>query len=220
MPHVVWDWNGTLFDDFEQVVEAVNEGLVPYGIGPIDATAYRDHYTRPVKRFYDSLLGREVGEDEWVDLDRRFHDAYRRMLGSARLAAEAEHALADLAGRGVTQSLLSMYPHDELVELVERFELGSWFVAVDGLRGSSGDRKAGHLAAHLGSLGVDPATVLLVGDALDDAEAAAAVGAACVLYHSGSHHRQQLEAAGVPVIESLIDVVHHLPPVQSSGSRS
>jgi len=217
---VVWDWNGTLFDDFEQVVSAVNEGLAPYGLGPITATHYRDHYTRPVKRFYDSLFGREVADAEWADLDRRFHEAYRRLLPTARPAAGAEEVLETLAGRDVTQSLLSMYPHDELVVLVRRFGLHPWFVATDGLRGRPGGRKAAHLAAHLDRIGVDAASVLVVGDALDDAEAAAAVGAACVLYDSGSHHRAHLEEAGVPVVGSLLDVVTHLAEGQSSDRRS
>jgi phosphoglycolate phosphatase-like HAD superfamily hydrolase len=30
--HVVWDWNGTLFDDFHVVVEAVNAGIEPLGL--------------------------------------------------------------------------------------------------------------------------------------------------------------------------------------------
>ena len=61
--------------------------------------------------------------------------------------------------------------------------------------------------------------MLVVGDALDDAEAAAAVGARCVLYDSGSHHRSHLREAGVPLIDSLLEVVEYLP-VQRRGIRS
>ncbi len=208
---MVWDWNGTLLDDFAEVVAAVNAGLAPFGLGPIGPADYRDHYTRPVKRFYDALFGREVTDEEWTTLDGRFHDAYRRLLPTARLAPGAEAALGLVAGRDVTQSLLSMYPHRDLVPLVERYGVREWFVAVQGLAGPPGDRKAAYLAKHLGSLDLDPEGVLVVGDALDDAEAAAAVGAACVLYDSGSHHRSHLRAAGVPLIDSLAEVVDHLP---------
>ena len=74
--HVVWDWNGTLFDDFHLVIEAVNAGIAPIGIGPITADDYRTHYTRPVKLFYERLAGRPISEAEWRDLDGRFHGAY------------------------------------------------------------------------------------------------------------------------------------------------
>jgi phosphoglycolate phosphatase-like HAD superfamily hydrolase len=51
--------------------------------------------------------------------------------------------------------------------------------------------------------GDDPSEVLIVGDALDDAAAAAHVGTRCVLYDGGSHPRDELERAGVPVADSL-----------------
>ena len=207
--HVVWDWNGTLFDDLHVVVEAVNVGLASIGAGPIDLDGYRTHYTRPVRLFYVRLLGREVGDDEWHDLDRRFHDGYRELLDRARLTVDAREALELVAGRGDTQSLLSMFPHDELVPLVERLDIARFFDRVDGLRGTPGDRKAAYLEEHLRAMigGEDPSRVLVVGDTPDDAVAAAHVGARCVLYDGGSHHRPELEATGVPVVDSLVAAV-------------
>ncbi len=204
--HVVWDWNGTLLDDLEIVVEAVNVGVSAFGLGPLTVDSYRDHYTRPVKVFYDRLFGREVSAEEWRLLDSRFHDAYRDLLGRASLAAGAREALDLVADRG-SQSLLSMFPHAELVPLVGRHGIDSYFDRIDGLRGVPGDRKAAYLAAHLTELGVPPGDVLVVGDTPDDAAAAAHVGAPCVLYDNGSHHRAELERTGARVVASLLDAV-------------
>ncbi len=74
MHHVVWDWNGTLFDDLHIVVDAVNTSLALFGEGPIDAATYRDHYRRPVALFYESLLGRSVDETMWRTIDEEFWD--------------------------------------------------------------------------------------------------------------------------------------------------
>jgi phosphoglycolate phosphatase-like HAD superfamily hydrolase len=64
--HLIWDWNGTLFDDHHIVVEAVNASLTAIGAGvQIDADGYRDHYRRPVRAFYDVLLERAVTDVEW-----------------------------------------------------------------------------------------------------------------------------------------------------------
>jgi phosphoglycolate phosphatase-like HAD superfamily hydrolase len=49
--------------------------------------------------------------------------------------------------------------------------------------------------------------VLVVGDALDDAAAAAEVGVPCVLFDGGSHPRSELEEAGVPVVGSLVEAL-------------
>jgi len=85
-------------------------------------------------------------------------------------------------------------------------------VRVDGLRRSDGGGKAEHLRAHLAALELEPEQVLLVGDALDDLAAARAVGAGCVLYDGGSHHRQALEATGEPVVDRLTDAVAAAQP--------
>lgn len=207
--HVVWDWNGTLFDDLHVVVAAVNAGIEPFGMRPITPDDYRTHYTRPVKVFYDRLAGREVTDREWRDLDRRFHDAYRDLLPTAGLSVDAFDALRVVAEFPAGQSLLSMFPHDELVPLVERLGVTGYFSRIDGLRGEPGARKAVFLEAHLRELMAheDPSTVLLIGDATDDAVAAAHVGAPAVLVDSGSHHRQELESTGVPVAGSLLDAL-------------
>jgi phosphoglycolate phosphatase-like HAD superfamily hydrolase len=201
--HVVWDWNGTLFDDHAAVVAAVNDALTHLALRPIDADAYRSHYTRPVQVFYERLAGRPIGPDEWRVLDNAYHDSYQRGLDRLRLAPGARAALADAERAGLTQSLLSMWLHERLVPLVERLGISGFFVRIDGLRVAGGESKAQHLVDHLAALAVDPSTVLLVGDTLDDLAAARATGARCVLYDGGSHHRHALEATGAPVVDTL-----------------
>lgn len=206
---VVWDWNGTLFDDLEIVLEAVNLGVSGFGLPPITLDDYRNHYTRPVKVFYDRLFGRSVSESEWRELDRRFRAGYRELMSHARLTTDARAALDRVAGSKAAQSLLSMFPHDELVPLVEALGIDGYFDRIDGLRGEPGDTKAAYLESHLRFLisGEDPAGVLVVGDTPDDAVAAEHVGAQVVLYDNGAHHRTDLEAVGVPVFDSLVDAV-------------
>jgi phosphoglycolate phosphatase-like HAD superfamily hydrolase len=206
MRHIVWDWNGTLLDDLPLVVTAVNAVMADAGYGPITAADYRDNYVRPVHVFYERLFGRPVPDDEWPHLDDVFHHAYAGALGDARLAADAHDALDAVAGAGVSQSLLSMYRDHELVPLVERFDLTGRFVRVDGLRGAGGGPKAPHLEGHLQRVEADLAAQLargvairdlvVIGDAVDDAVAAAHVGARC-----------ELEAAGVPIAGSLLEAV-------------
>jgi phosphoglycolate phosphatase-like HAD superfamily hydrolase len=208
--HVVWDWNGTLFDDLGLVVESVNRGLASFGAGPINIDLYRTHYTRPVRVFYNRLLERAISDEEWRKVDLVFHDAYRSALRQAHLTDDAAHALATVADGGHTQSLLSMFPHADLIPLVARLGIGRYFDRIDGLEsGSPGDRKALYLERHLRQLirGEDPASVVLIGDTPDDARAAAHVGAAVILYDGGSHHRQDLDALDVPVASSLTEAV-------------
>lgn len=205
--HVVWDWNGTLFDDHHLVVDALNHVLVELGLPPTDAATYQRLYTRPVHLFYERVFGRPIDELEWTRIDELFHVGYRVALEHADLAVDAHEVLDRVEAGGHTQSLLSMYRHEDLVPLVERFGITERFTHIDGLRGPGGGRKAPEMEAHLAGLihlaDADPERIVVVGDALDDAAAAAHVGARCVLYDGGSHLRAELEATGMPVASSL-----------------
>lgn len=201
--HLVWDWNGTLLNDLEIVVAATNAAFASVGGPVITAEEHRRDFRRPVSDYYARVLGRAVTEVEFASLDAVFHRAYRQSLAGVALAADARDAISAWTG---TQSLLSMWFHHELVPQVQRFGLS--FARVDGLRDPlGGGFKAAHLKAHLAELGIDAATVCLIGDSVDDADAAEAAGARCVLYTGGFTHPDNLRARGVPVADSLLDAV-------------
>lgn len=201
--HIVWDWNGTLLNDLELVVRSVSESIGRFGHDPIDAESYRDHYTRPVRSFYDSLFGRQVGDMEWSDLNKTFHEVYYAGVDSANLADDAVAVLDGAAGLGIGQSLLSMSTHQHLVPTVRTHGIEQYFSLVTGLEKPSGEVKAAYLERHLLDQAVDPSTVVVVGDTPDDHVAAMSVGARSILYDGGSHHRHVLEAQGAPVANSL-----------------
>lgn len=205
--HVVWDWNGTLVDDLPIVVDAVNYALAGLDAGPIDAEIYRDLYVRPVIMFYERLLRRPPLPDEWELIDDRFHEQYGASLGRVPLTADARLAIEQVEEEGLSQSILSMWWHEELVPFVEAKGIHRPMVAIQGNRHDAGAGKAAQLAAHVGQLGLQPSEVTMIGDALDDALAARTVGTGCVLYDGGSHHRAELEAAGMPVASSLVEAV-------------
>jgi phosphoglycolate phosphatase-like HAD superfamily hydrolase len=203
--HLVWDWNGTLLDDLKLVVDATNVCLATVGGPVITADEHRRDFRRPILDYYAHVLERPVDEVEFQLLDDAFHDAYRRGVADVRLAPDALEAMARWPG---SQSLLSMYFHDELLVEVERHGLGARLVRVDGLPGTvGGHRKATFLERHLEALAVDPAEVVLIGDSVDDGDAARAAGAAAVLYAGGFTDVALLKATGLPVAHSLVEAV-------------
>jgi len=205
--HLVWDWNGTLLNDFELVVSATNHVLTTVGGPTVTGDEHRRHFVRPVADYYAALLGRAVDADEFEQLDAIFHDVYRAGLTTCALADDAVGAMRSWEG---SQSLLSMWFHEDLVPAVSAFGLDGRFRRVDGVRVTlGGDRayKAGHLAAHLRSLELDGTSVVLIGDSIDDADAAESVGAVCVLYSGGFTDADRLRASGRPVADSLTEAV-------------
>lgn len=207
--HIVWDWNGTLFHDNDAIIGATNAAFAELGLEPITMEQYRALYCVPVPKFYERLLGRLPTDAEWEVMDATFHRYYSEHRVRCGLTAGVTKLLADWgAAAGRSQSILSMYGHEELVPLVRGFGIEAHFIRVDGRTGPSGGSKAEHMVRHLGALGgVDPGRTVVIGDAADDAVAALHVGARAVLYTGGSHSRASLEGAGVPVVDTLDEAV-------------
>ncbi|MEH1092280.1 HAD family hydrolase [Micromonospora sp. CPCC 205739] len=210
--HLVWDWNGTLLDDLSLVVAATNVAFASAGGPTVTADEHRVRFRRPIIDYYAEMLGRAIDAEAFGALDRIFHDAYRAGLTSCALA---EDALAAIAAWPGSQSLLSMWFHDELVPTVHTYGLTPHFTRVDGLRVTvGGGHKAEWLEKHLAELGISGDSVVLIGDSIDDAHAAESVGARCVLYTGGLSHPAALRATPHPTADTLTQAVTlatHLP---------
>ncbi|MFH9267913.1 HAD family hydrolase [Streptomyces sp. NPDC017546] len=209
--HLVWDWNGTLLDDTHAVIQATNAAFAEIELAPITLEQYREMYTIPIPRFYERFLGRLPTEAEWERMDGVFHRHYAEQRLACGLTAGVEELLDQWQRTGRSQSLLSMYGHEQLVPVVRGYGIEPRFVRVEGRRGPSGGSKALHMERHFEALagvgGIAPENAVVIGDAVDDAVAAAHVGARAVLYTGGSHSRSKLEGAGVPVVDSLGEAV-------------
>ncbi|MGP3946209.1 MULTISPECIES: HAD family hydrolase [Streptomyces] len=206
--HLVWDWNGTLFHDIDAVISATNASFGEVGLPPITLERYRDLYCVPVPRFYERLMGRLPTDEEWAVMDEAFHRHYWTLAESAGLAIGARQLLVEWQEAGLTQSLCSLAPHEHLVPLVRTHGIERHFIRVDGRVGQSNTGKAEQMMRHIAELeGVPPQRMVVIGDAVDDALAARHVGARAVLYTGGSHSRVSLEAAGVPVVDTLEEAV-------------
>ncbi|BBC33660.1 Haloacid dehalogenase-like hydrolase [Streptomyces graminofaciens] len=208
MAHIVWDWNGTLFHDNEAIIGATNAAFAQLGIEPLTMERYRELYCVPVPKFYERLIGRLPTDEEWEVMDEIFHRYYAEHRVACGLTDGVPELLAGWRSAGRSQSILSMYVHDELVPLVRGFGIEPHFIRVDGRTGPSGGSKTEHMVRHLRRLGgVEAERTVVIGDAADDAVAARHVGARAVLYTGGSHSRASLEGVGVPVVDTLEEAV-------------
>ncbi|WP_026423930.1 HAD family hydrolase [Actinokineospora inagensis] len=205
--HIVWDWNGTLLDDGDALVQATMAAFARAGLPKVTVDGYREHFTRPIPQFYDRLAGKTLSSQEQLSLDTHFQFSYAALLAQATLHSQAVAALTAWRDAGRTQSLLSMYPHNRLVRLPQFQVIAGFFDRVDGMRSDESHRKEPHLRRHLTAL--RDQTVLVVGDSLDDVEAAKACGVSVLLYHPSQPLVSQTRATslGVPVAATLPEAV-------------
>lgn len=202
--HVIWDWNGTLLDDTQAGVNAVNGMLRARGLPPLDLPRYRDLFGFPVRDFYRSV-GFRLEQEDWDAMAREFH---ARFLADTtlRLHVEAASALGGFAGDGIGQSVLSASEQSILEAMLATFGVAGYFDHVCGVDNLYGHSKLDLGRALLARLALPPHRVLMIGDSLHDHEVADALGTRCLLVAQGHQSYARLARSGAPVLESLGDL--------------
>ena len=202
-PLLVWDFNGTLIDDVQACLDALNALLRPRGIAPLSREDYRRTFRFPVAEFYRGLGMAPTDPFDWEALAESFHMRY---LFSKTIAPQpgAAEAIAAFRAAGIRQGILSALEQGLLEIQLRQFGFAEAMDFVCGSRNYDGASK--EAAARALALR-DP--VVLVGDTLHDAEVAHSLGWDCILCAAGHQTEERLRTAGVPVIPTL----HTLPEI-------
>ena len=209
LPYILWDWNGTLLDDTDASIAALNAALRRRGLPPVNRAWYREHFAFPVRPFY-AACGIDLAHEDWDALAREYHEAYRREPKSLNADALAALERVRQAGRG--QSIISALRQDLLDAAVDASGVRAFFdfaYGTDNLDGASKLDRARELVQTLAAHGVSSDDIALVGDALHDKEVADALGVRCVLCAQGGHSAARLRAVA-PTGETLLDALDAL----------
>ena len=206
--HIVWDWNGTLFNDVELCVDVLN-GLLSRRILPaLTLDVYRNIFTFPVKEYY-AKAGLDLEKHSFEQLGKEWMDEYERRRLEGKLFSRAEEILRIINFNGIEQSILSAYKHDTLLELVNHYNLNQYFKHLTGLDhiyatsklelGKELMKKLNHLNSN----------VLLIGDTVHDFEVAQAMDASCILVADGHQSKEKLVGCGVQVYDKLEHMIQN-----------
>jgi len=207
--HIIWDWNGTLWDDTWLCVEINNHMLERRGLPSITIDTYRDKLCFPVDQYY-CQLGFDYSMDPYKTLAEEFIEEYTRRRFECELQGGARELIQSLHERNVPQAVLSAYQHDTLLQAVDYFELTSYFTDIIGLDDIYAAGKVENGRKYIAGLDLAPDQILFIGDTIHDFEVAQAMGVNCLLMANGHNSHRRLEGCGVPVCETFSEVFDHI----------
>ena len=203
--YVVWDWNGTLLDDVQACIEAINLMLGKRNLPLLTPESYREFFGFPVRDYYVAL-GFDFAVEDWDALAREFHDHYRRTSESALLRDGAVEILDAIRTLGVPMSVLSASERSILRRMLRSRGIDRYFENVYGLDDLYAGSKLdlGHTLLRVA--GVPPGSVLFVGDTLHDYEVARHMRRPCVLMSGGHQAEHRLARCGCTVLRHAGDL--------------
>ncbi|NMC62958.1 MAG: HAD hydrolase-like protein, partial [SAR324 cluster bacterium] len=134
--HIVWDFNGTLLDDFDLTVDLVNSELNEHSLPLISPEKYREVFGHPVYKFYERI-GFDINRHDFELMSQKFHDDYELRIDECKLHEGVHEILNYCRELGKSQSVLSALPHDILIGLIQKYSLVCYFEHVQGAANSA-----------------------------------------------------------------------------------
>ena len=198
---VIWDFNGTLFDDVEIGIRATNKMLTERGYTPIpSADAYREIFGFPIEDYY-RRVGFDFSRHPYEELAPEWVSEYNRLECEAKLREGATEALSRLTAAGVRLSLISATEADMLCRQLSGLGILGYF---DDVVGNSNIHAVGKTELVLGWASEHrDERVVMIGDTEHDFACASRAGFECLLVTGGHQSRTRLEGCGCPVLDSL-----------------
>lgn len=207
--HIIWDWNGTLFNDAWLSVEIMNGLLRKRNMPEITLERYAELFDFPVIGYYQRL-GFNLDREPFEELGTEFIVGYEKRKRECELQPGAIDVLQAISARQISQSILSAYKQDALDELLVHFNLWRYFIRAIGLDDHYAAGKKENGVMLISQLPYDPGEVLFIGDTVHDYDVSKEIGIDCVLIPSGHQPISKLESCGVPVLCSLRDIPQFL----------
>lgn len=202
--HILWDFNGTLFDDAVASFRATNTLLERRGLPTVpDIASMRRHFGFPVRDYYVEL-GFDFGRQSYEELAVEWTALYEAECLRCGACEHAHEVVAALNAAGAHQAVLSACESRMLDEKLRLLGFGGCFEHVYGTDNVNAHGKL-YLARAWREAHPD-AVALMIGDTPHDSEVAEAMAADCLLYSGGYVSHERLAALGRPVVDSLAEV--------------
>jgi phosphoglycolate phosphatase len=217
---ILFDLDGTLIDTARDIASSLNQALAAHDWPALDERAVRGMIGRGAPVLIERAaraLGRPLDPGRQADILARFLEHYAQLEHNGRIAARpypgAREALEGVRARGIAAAVVTNKQQALSEGLLRHFELDALIDVVVG--GDRCARRKPHpepLLFACRALQATPKHAVMVGDSINDVEAARGAGipVVCVTYgyNEGADPRSLPADA---LIDSLADLLAMLP---------
>ena len=191
--NVIWDFNGTIIDDVDIGINALNTLLRKYGYKEInDKDYYRSIFGFPIKEYY-ARAGFDFNVISYETLAPLWVEEYLAHETEAPIIDGVLDVINDLRTKGIRQYLVSATEINMLTSQLKYRGLYDLFDGIYGLDNIHASSKSDVACEVI--MGLKGPTVML-GDTTHDAECAVKAGADVILIAAGHQSYERLYATG------------------------
>lgn len=207
--YIIWDWNGTIFNDAAFCVKIMNGILAKRNLPLLTIETYKQVFDFPVKDYYQKL-GFDFKKEPFEMVGTEFIEQYNTKHFSCNLHKGTENLLIELNKNNYRQYVLSAREKTKLAEDLKQYNLDGLFIDIAGLNDHYANGKAEIGKKMMEKHNIEGENCLLVGDTTHDAEVADQLDIDCVLIANGHQSYEKLKQINVPVFLSINELSNFL----------
>ena len=204
--HIIWDWNGTLLDDLQISLEAINSILLKWNKKKISLEYHREHFCFPIKEYY-TKLSLPTDNKNFNILCNEFNNYYNQNWEETKLHKLAIQVLKKIASKGLSQSILSAQENTQLNKLIDFYKIRKYFTTIIGLTNNKAEGKFENGQDLLLKLNIPKQKILLIGDTVYDYNISKKLGIKCILFNGGHQSKTALSKNSIESINSLEEIL-------------
>ena len=204
--YVIWDWNGTLFNDVQISIDTMNKMLeVKEYPQRLDTDLYKSIFSFPVVDYYIKV-GLDFEKHSFDELAQLFIDLYSEVQDSAELFKRVRDVLKYFNSLGLKQSVISVCEKERLYHQISLFDIEDYFDDVIGTDDNYAVSKADIAKKWFADHELNPDKAVFIGDTVHDYEVARAVGCDSILIADGHQSREVLSVTDAVIINCISDI--------------
>lgn len=197
---IIWDWNGTLLDDLDLSIKAVNVLLRERDLPILTLDRYKDIFGFPVINYYEKA-GFDFSKEPFEIPARQYVKLYASGESELKLFPDVVDTLSFFKDNNYRQIVLSAMKEDNLRKMISNAGISHFFDGIFGIKDNYAREKVSIGKQVVENLDLNPEKCLMIGDTLHDAEVAEQCGFDCILFSGGHVAKQRLETTGFKIID-------------------
>jgi phosphoglycolate phosphatase len=209
MKLVLWDWNGTLLDDIDASIVALNIVLKRRHMAIVDKKQYKRIFMFPVIEYYKKL-GFNFEIDDFDIVAREYIAEYAISMQQSGLFPGVIEVLGYLKSKGYGQSVLSAMQQSDLMAQIQANGVFNYFQDVIGLKDIYAVSKIENAIRYIKKRRLNREDVCLVGDTYHDYEVAKSIGCTCILISKGHQDLNNYSLQDAIILEDIQEVRDHI----------
>lgn len=208
--YIVWDWNGTLYDDVQVGIDAMNEMLRLKGYNIfLTPEKYREIFCFPIIDYY-KRIGYDFSRHPFEELAELYIEIYCSMQDKAQLYPYSKEVLNSLKNQGISQVIISACEKNRLKQQINCFGISNYFDDIVGIDDNLAKGKVQLAQQWIKDKGLSAKDIVFIGDTTHDYEVAKSVGCDCILVADGHQSINRLSQTGENVVNTLCEVIQYL----------